>query len=257
MAPFAYPDEGMVRLEAHGRGISMKRRRFTLAVEGMEARELLSVTAILATQHPLVHTASINGPDGTTLGQGDGNNAYLNPTGTPTAKEKAREAFVFTFSGAFRQGPGRFSNEASLIHINAVGSSTYFLNGDVQIGIAVPTDPTQPTSGVATSFDKNINANSVFGFDLSGSTATVDKAGRPTQFTAVTDVNISSGIFVESQSQATVTIKYLPDGKAHPKGVSEGRVNVVIKGFAYTLGTGNILGGGISRVGNVPSLVRA
>ena len=114
----------------------------------------------------------------------------------------------------------------------------------------MPTDLSRPTAGESTSFDKNINTNSVFGFDLVGSTADLDAAGRPTHFTAATDVNISSGTFVESQSTATVDIKYFPDGKSHRYGVSAGRATVVIRGFAYTFGTGNILAGALSRNGS-------
>lgn len=245
------------------------KRRFRPSLDRMEGRELLSVSAILALRHRAVPAATavpppvvnpsglVNGANGTTLTQGAPNEyQYLTPTGTPTAREARRQPFVFTFSGAFRQGPPQYNDESSLIHIEGVGRSTFFLHGDVQIGAVVPTDLTRPTSGVATSFDRNINTSSVFGFDLDGSTADLDAAGRPTRFTALTDVNLSSGLFAESQSVATVTIKYIPDGKPHARGTSAGKALVVIKGYAYTLGTGNVLGGPISRTGTNPSRIR-
>lgn len=246
-------------------------RRFRPAMDGMERRELLSgLAAALASRHAALHASAaagnggsggsgsggsqggggsavaVNGPNGTTLTTG-APNQYLQPTGTPARHERARQAFAFKFAGAFVQGPGRYSDEATLVHVKGVGSSTFFLHGDIQIGAITPTDPARPTSGAATSFDRNINANSVFGLDMTGSTADVDAAGRPTHFTAATDTNLSAGIFAEAPSTATVDIKYFPDGKAHPKGFSAGRATVVIRGFVYSLGVANIEGSPLSR----------
>ena len=230
-------------------------RRVRPTLEGLEGRELLSVTAMLALEHPPIHLAATGGGSGTTTGVSGGPgitlkqgspNQYLQPTGEPTAREQRKQRFTFRFSGAFVQTPGRYSDEATFVRVVGVGSSTYFLHGDVQLNAIVPTDPTRETSGTSVSFDRNINSNSTFGFDLTGSTADVDKANRPTVFTGATDVNISSGVFVESSSNATVTIHYFPDGKPHPKGHSAGRATVLIQGSAYTLGTGNILAGAIS-----------
>jgi len=219
-------------------------------VEGMESRLLLSDTAVLA-YHGLSTTSSTIGPIGGGGVPTQPANQYLNPTGTPTAHEAARQKFFMVFNGSFIEGPGRFSDEASTIRVVGFGKSTYFLHGDMQIGIVVPTDRTRPTSGVASSFDRNINTNSVFGFDLSGSTANLDSGGRPTVMTGVTDVNISSGTFVESSSQSTFNIRYFPDGKKHPDGVVTGKAVILVEGYAYTLTTANILGGASSRYGVV------
>src|SRR5262249_42137733 len=149
-------------------------------------------------------------------------------------------------------GRGRFDNQASQILIRGVGTSNFFLHGDVQIGIAVPTDPTRPTSGAVSAFDRNVNSNSGFGFDLTGTTASLDRAGRPTQFTYPIDQNISAGLFVEAQTPAqlgmpgqepnTVTIRYIPNGRHRAGVLSEGQAIVLIKGPVYTLGINNILG---------------
>jgi hypothetical protein len=229
-------------------------RRFLPGLERPEARLLLSVTPILALHRPALPRVHAEQAAGTTAGgSGDSggpsssSNQYLNPTGTPSKFEKARKAFYFSFAGAFVQGGGRYSDEASQVRIKAVGTSTYFLHGDLQLGAVVPTDPSRPTSGLAEAYDRNNNANSAFGFDLTGSTADLDRAGRPTKFTGTTDLNTSAGIFVESQSQATVEIRYIPDGRRHADGTVQGKAVVVIKGSAYTLGVTNNLGGPIAR----------
>ena len=51
-------------------------------------------------------------------------------------------------------------------------------------------------------FDRNNNTNFVYGIDLAGDQVTdVDRFGRPTRLTYTTDVNVSSGITVESVSR--------------------------------------------------------
>lgn len=243
-------------------------RRLRPVLEGMEARELLSVTAILALHRP-VHLAmsgggsggsgngggggtatGVDGGNGLVLGQGSPNQ-YIAPTGTPTARQVKQTQFRFVFSGSYVQTPGRYSDEATFVHIVGVGTSTYFLHGDIQLNAIVPTVSTRETAGTSSSFDRNNNSNSTFAFDLTGSSADVDKGGRPTLLNGVTDVNLSGGVFAESQSSATFQIHYFPDGKAHPKGYSQGRATVVIRGAAYTLGTGSILAGPISKTNSL------
>ncbi|MBX6313626.1 MAG: hypothetical protein IRY99_12020, partial [Isosphaeraceae bacterium] len=169
------------------------------------------------------------------------NNEFLNPTGTPTPHEVRRQTFRAVFVGPFLQGPGRFDNVASTLYIKGAGSSTYFNHGDAQLGAFIPKDRSVPATGQLTSFDRNINANSAFSFDLVGDPQAVDRFGRPTRFTATVDVTTSSGIFVEAQGQGTVTIRYFPSGTHRPGVISEGKAIIVIKGQFYTLGTANIL----------------
>ena len=58
------------------------------------------------------------------------------------------------------------NDQASQILIRGVGTSNFFLHGDVQVGLSVPKDPTKAVSGAASAFDRNVNSNTGFGFDL-------------------------------------------------------------------------------------------
>ncbi len=123
-----------------------------------------------------------------------------------------------------------------------MGTTKYSLHADLQLGALVPTDPTAPTAGTAASFDRNINANSSLGIDLTGSQATaVDAAGRPTQFTWTIDDNTSAGIYVEAVGQGTVNIKYIPNNKHSPGILSQGKAIVTIRGQIYSIGVANQL----------------
>lgn len=168
-------------------------------------------------------------------------NQFLQPTGTPTTKETRREFFRFTFIGPYSKGPGRFSDELSQVYVRGAGRSTIYLHGDLQLKALVPTDPTRPTAGQLTIYDRNINSNTTVGLDLLGSTADIDRGGRPTHFQFQTDANVSSGIAVEALSKGTIDIRYLP-GRGGIKGVADtGTARVTIQGTFYTLGTANLL----------------
>jgi hypothetical protein len=240
-----------------------KHRRFIpSAVERFESRELLSGLVASLAHLPAVSVKASGSDNGNTR------NEFLNPTGQPTTHERVRQQVRFIFKGSFIQGRGRFDYQASQLLIRGVGTSNFFLHGDVQIGIGVPTDPTKPVTGVVSAFDRNVNSNSGFGFDLTGSTASLDRAGRPTQFTFTVDQNISSGLFVEGQTpgqlgvpgqeQDTVSIRYIPNGRRSPGVLSQGQAIVLIKGPVYTLGVNNILGvlGGGSQNTTDPSKIR-
>ena len=218
-------------------------------VEVMEPRLALSgIIASLATTPRANHPA--RAAAGTSVhalaGVGGQNpafltNQFLQPTGTPTPKELRREYFRFTFVGPYSGGPGQFSDVKSSVYIRGEGRSTIILHGDLQLKAIVPTDPTRPTSGQLTIFDRNINANTVVGLDLLGSTADLDRRGRPTHLKFQTDPNVSSGIAVESLSSGTVDIRYRP-GRGGIHGVADtGTASVVIQGTFYTLGTSNLL----------------
>jgi hypothetical protein len=238
----------------------MRDRRLRPTLERVEARELLSaILALLASQPPAAHGhfatvhANAGGGSGgnggspqTSSGQMQGpiGNAtdFFVPTGNPTPHEQARQQFQFTIVGPYLIAPGRFDNQQKTIFIRGAGTSTYFLHGDGQLGATVPVDPTIPASAQLTFFDRNINANSVFGFDLAADRATgFDARGRPAHFQLSTDVNISSGLFVESLSKGTVDIRYVPSRHHIPGVFEQGTAYVLVRGQAYTLGTANIL----------------
>lgn len=201
------------------------KRRVTPSVVGLEARAYLSAVDVAAVTPPAAAP-----------------NQFLDPTGQPTRHELRRQAVRFAFEGAFLQGPGRFTDTASQVLIKGVGASTFFLHGDVQLGAYVPTDPTRPTSGSATSQDRNVNTNSVFGVALTGSPSDVDRAGRPTRFTFTVDKNLSAGTFGQATGTGTVTIRYSPKGAHRAGAMSEGRATVLITGDVYTLGSSPAFG---------------
>ena len=219
-------------------GHMTRRRQVRPSVEGMEARQVLSAVVPLATVAPT-------------------SNQFLDPTGHPTAHEMRRQHVRFAFDGKFLQGRGRFDDVASQVVIKAIGTSTYFLHGDIQLGAFVPTDPSRPTSGDASSFDRNVNSNSSYVFDLLGSTGDLDRAGRPTKFTFTVNPSASGGNFSNATGSGTVTIRYLPKGQ-HRDGVSsEGRALVLIVGDVYTLRTNNQLASPLSQINSLnPSKIR-
>jgi hypothetical protein len=170
------------------------------------------------------------------------NNEFLNPTGTPTPHEQVRQNFVIKLKGFFTVGLGRTTTQAQMVFLKFQdGTSPYSLHVYGKMGLVTLKDPTAPITGSTTVFDKDINSNTVIGLDLTGNPQDVDRHGRPTLLNFVTDVNISSGIFVEAVSQGTVKIQYSPGGR-HPGGTfSNGQAVVVVRGTAYTLGTSNVI----------------
>jgi hypothetical protein len=218
-------------------------RRTRLAWDPLEHRSLLSgIIASMATQALVKpHHAIVDSGFPQSQGPFPGATEFFNPTGTPTPHEVRRQAFNFTLVGPYIVGPGRFSSQLLTIYIRGNSKSNYYFEGDGQIGMTVPTDPNALVSGQATFFDRNINANSVFGLDLAGSPSSLDSQGRPTQLVLSTDVNISSGIFVESLSQGIVKIRYVSSGQHQGNVLDSGKAFVTIRGTAYTLGTANIL----------------
>jgi hypothetical protein len=156
------------------------RRSCRPSLEGLEARHLPSVAAVLAeppsaggnvvsalgtgghiTGAPL-HVdptlipgflQALHGPVTTTVPIQIGNQVF--PPGTyavpqPTDAEVKRESAIVKFIGRYYVGPPRFSNQASTIHIYSKGNSTasnQFLKGRTQIVLFPPADPTaQPTT---------------------------------------------------------------------------------------------------------------
>ena len=222
----------------------MRQRTFRPDLERVEARCLLSVA-------PISVQRGAAGRGGVILAEGAGSpgaatdsppqNRFLTPTGTPSLHEMRRQRVRLTFDGKFVQGRPRFSDTQSQVYIKGVGTSTFFLHGDLQLGAYVPKDLATPTSGQATSYDRNNNTNAAFGIDLLGSTASLDRAGRPTQFAFTMDQNISAGIFGASIGSGTVKIRYTPNGKVQPGILSQGRAQVVIVGDVYTYRTSGIL----------------
>src|SRR4051794_22715548 len=120
-------------------------RRRAPVVEEMGARDLLSVLASHAANRTR-ETRAVHPAQGAAVTQA-----------IPTPHERAREQFQARFRGQFFTGPGRFTDVALQTHVTAGGTSNQFLHGNVLIGINTPTDPTQPVTGTAELFDKNVS----------------------------------------------------------------------------------------------------
>lgn len=216
------------------------RRGWRPALERMESRELLSgITAALANRRPLAPMVSTaqSGSGATPV------NEFFTPTEgeVPTPRELARERFVAAMGGPYAIGPGMFTDQALHISASGVGSSSAFLHGNYQMSIVVPKDPTQPITGVVSMFDRNINSGGLFSVDLTGTPGGFDRAGRPNLFTYVTDVNLSAGIFGESDIHGTLQVRYQPSGRPSPGGFEQGTAQVLFRAQVFTVGTNNPL----------------
>ena len=219
-----------------------RRRRVAIVrVEEVERRQLLSsVYGMSASQgnpaQTAVRLASLhahNPASGTVAVAGTstptGGSALLG-FGTPTAKELARERFRASFTGPALKGPGRFSDQAAIHYVRGVGTSNMFLHGDLNLAFVTPVDPTQPITGVAVLQDKNINNSAVIGLDLTADGSRLDRFGRPTAFSFVSDPNVYGGPYFITTSSGTGTIRY-----------NGSRAFVTFSGLVYTSGLSNPL----------------
>lgn len=213
------------------------RQRRRLDIEGLEARDLLSALIAVMASQAATHGTATGGTSG------EPTNLLINPTGTPTSHQQARQHFGAKFSGAYTVGPGRFSSEAQQLYFRGVGGSNQFLHGDTQLRLITPIDPTLPITGEITMFDRNLNSNSSLGLDLVADPSTgVDRFGRPTHLTVYQlDPNISAGVYVEGRASGTVDITYLTSDRRNHRGVGQGRAIVTVRALVYSLGTSFIL----------------
>ena len=163
-----------------------------------------------------------------------GYNLLIQPTGTATSAEVKRQLFKAVYRGPYIITPGAFSSQAMLVNIRGAGTNTTMLHSDIQMRLAVATDPTLETTGASAIFDRNINSNSVLGLDLATPRTNVDNGGRPNVITSVTlDVNSSSGVYDESFAQGVIDIHYYPSGKKTPGALDQGTAVVKIYAQIY------------------------
>ncbi len=108
-----------------------------------------------------------------------GYNLVLQPTGTATSAEVKRQLFKAVYIGPYIIGPGSFSSQAMQVFIRGAGTSTTMLHSDIQMRLAVASDPSLETTGAAAIFDRNINSNTVLGLDLATPRTNVDNGGGP------------------------------------------------------------------------------
>ena len=163
-----------------------------------------------------------------------GYNLVVQPTGTATPAEVKRQLFKAVYRGPYIITPGAFSSQAMLVNIRGAGTNTTMLHSDIQIRLAVPTDPSLETTGASAIFDRNINSNTVLGLNLATPRTNVDSGGRPNVITGVTlDVNSSSGTYDEGFAQGVIDIHYYPSGKKTPGALDEGTAVVKIYAQIY------------------------
>jgi hypothetical protein len=230
------------------------RRGLRPGLELFERRELLSaITDVLAgnDRHTGNHAAGAAPAQGeasspsfgasitlgtSTLSQGpvlnpDGsiNNMALAPTGNPKPGELKRQQFTARFVGPYSVVPGRTTTQAIQTLIQGGGTSNTMRHSDIQIRIVTPKDSTLPLGGVGSIFDRNINTNTVLGFNLSAPQQDVDSGGRPNHFPIVTiDINMSAGTYVEAYGKGVMNIRYIPSGKRTAGVLSQGTAIVTL-----------------------------
>jgi hypothetical protein len=191
--------------------------------------------AISANQGPLLNSNNPNNPI---------NNMALAPTGTVTNRQLRKEKFVARYVGTYTVGAGRTSDEQIETFITAAGSANTMMHSDIQLLLVTPKDPTIPIGGTSAIFDRNLNTNTVLGFDESApqSSQNINKLGLPSFIPTVSvDVNLSSGTYDEAYSVGTIQIRYLPTAKHTPGVLSQGKAIVTIHARIYTPNVGFIL----------------
>ena len=108
------------------------------------------------------------------------------------------------------------------------------LHSDIQMRLAVPTDPSLETTGASAIFDRNINSNTVLGLDLATPAPMSTAAAGRIVITGVTlDANSSSGVYDESYAQGVIDIHYYPSGKKIPSALDQGTAIVKIYAQIY------------------------
>jgi hypothetical protein len=207
-----------------------------------------TVTPAVASTAPVTASSKSNGgfvPSSTSIAldqnQGfkspanPGYNLVLQPTGTATAGEVKRELFTAVYRGPYVIAPGSFSSQALQVFIRGGGTSNTMLHSDIQMRLAVPSDPSLQTTGASVIFDRNLNSNTVLGFNLATPRTNVDSHGRPNHITSVTlDVNASAGLYDEAFAQGVIDIHYYPSRKKIPGILEQGTAVVKIHGQIYS-----------------------
>lgn len=171
-----------------------------------------------------------------------GYNLVIQPTGTATQTEVKKQLFKAVYRGPYVIQPGNFSSQAMLVNIRGAGTNTTMLHSDIQLRLAVATDPSLQTTGTSAIFDRNLNSNTVLGLDLATPRTSVDAGGRPNVINSVTlDVNASSGVYDEGYVQGVIDIHYYPSSKKMPGALEQGTAVVKIYAQIYAPNVGFIL----------------
>jgi hypothetical protein len=214
-----------------------------LRIELLERRDLLSVIPILET---LAHQANLRTRASVQVGPAQTSES----TAQPTPHEVARERFIAKLSGQYVTGPGRFTDQSLQALVLGTGGSNQALRMQMQLRFYMPTDPSQPTTGQAALFDKNVaNTGSALILDLTAAPQ-AGSAGLPTSFTWTVDGS-SGGLWTNAVGQGTLQVHYVRGGKLPRRANGAGRAYLVFQGAVNTTMVGNDLGA----PGNRQSLV--
>jgi hypothetical protein len=207
-------------------------RSRTAALAGTEARSSSQSIAVPQNQGPLLNA------DGTI------NNQALAPTGSLTKRQQQKEQFTARYVGSYTVGAGVTSDELIRTFIVGAGSANTILHSDIQLLLVTPRDKNLPIGGTSAIFDRNLNTNTVLGFDESAPQTPqfINKLGLPSRIPTVSlDVNLSSGTYDEAYAVGTVHIQYQPSNKHTPGVLSQGKAIVTIHAQIYAPNVGFIL----------------
>jgi hypothetical protein len=249
------------------------RRELVPAVEGLEARALLSYAALFAkrallaaepghlnfapadetsvstTSSPTAATATATGGLPRRLPPLIKQLAAINyPPGTPqpTNRELIRQAVSANFTGSYTSGPGRFSDQAMTINLVGYGGANFSFHTNVTGVLYTPVNPaTSSPVGIVTLFPRNVLTSSAqLTYDLTATAS--DKHGLPSVLTAVTDQGQSGGFALSSgfspgapntSYTGIVKIHFFPESSSH--GFSSGQFDLTLRAIQYTSGTIN------------------
>jgi hypothetical protein len=242
------------------RGSERGGHRIAPRIENLETRELLTFT--------LVHHTSLAAPGtlaalanraavqaSATSGSGSGSSSTPPPsvdlTGTLTPHEIRRETFAGRFKGNYVIGPGRTTAQAMQLSSKGYGGANQSFHLWTDMRITVPTDPTQPVTGVIYVISWNVGTTGTQLFlDLVGDPATKVN-GIPTHYTWSVDPT-SSGIYGSAggygMGNGTLNIKFFRPSPGPTHGTQVGKMNFAINGLIDTSGNFNVIG----VLGNIP-----
>ena len=228
-------------MSATDRAKHATRHRRGLLVETLEARGLMSIIPYLTHHVPAVGT--------TTLRRRCGGGAFRNRLECDRRRGGDVRSTDVSRGGPtalLGQGLGELYDRAGAIHgssaqgqVNAEGMSNQSLRVFLQMRFFVPTDPTQPTTGVASITLKNTSTTGTqLILDLTAAPQ-IGSSRFPSQFTWTVDPS-SAGFYLNAggfgMGQGTLDIHYAPGGNRPANTFSAGRAFVVVNGMINTIG---------------------
>lgn len=214
-------------------------RRTAPALEGLEARNLLSFVPLSPAQRTALRLIQATAVVGVGGGPGGATSTTSLPSnqvgdlGPPTPAETAKQRFVSKTAGTFVTQPGRFSGEPLQGLILATGGSNQSLRLNVQMQFFLYNDPTQVPTGQIVLTPKNVSStgNSLV-LNLTADPTSLAHGLLPTHYTYTVDGN-SAGLYTGATGEGSLDVHY--NLYRRPSGVrSGGTAVVVIQGTVIT-----------------------